>query len=734
MSRVNAWTQWGTLQEIVVGVVPEDACFGPIEPNYQPEINDEYVAKNTDWPAGPKRKETIRLANQELDNLSEILAGEVIKVNRTNKMNVNMERAADCMVSTVASAGDDKRCVKKLPAVVKRPNPPPCNSHVKTPIWSLNTQSGNACPRDVMITVGNVILEATMSKRARSFEWIQYRNIVNEWRRKDPFMLHKSAPTPMMADSSYDMSFWDLTDDERLKRQHDYKFVITEEEVFFDAADITRVGKDIFVSKSMVTNDAGIDWLRRELKGHVNVNGLHFPFDLHPSHIDCTFVPLLPPKGLNGTQGIALYNAERPPIESEMALWHNNNWRLVACPEPSHDDRPCWSQSSRWLSMNMLSLSEKCAVIEENELGMYNFLTDLGLDVVTVPFRNFFEFGGSIHCSTWDIARDDACVDYFPDRSEAYDGQKKFEDWYSRWDMKVTMPPNGHPYEAVRMVDNNNKAKEGADFARSQGSGFYVVEGDHTGTWSAGATTATEDVLRIDNMPVMESWEKPYMRRLADEVACVGGKLLEVGWGLALSGSRVQDYKHIVAEHHVIEGNATVFAQLKEFAAKENAKTDGTPKVVPHFGLWQDVVKDLKKKYGEAHFDSALYDTYPQDRATQHTHQFDFIKEFEPLLKPGGVITYCNLTSTGELATREGGNFDTVFDKYHRPLLKVAGFNHVAYPIKFKLSPETIKARGECEYYMHDICLVPLVYKEKEHKYSLKKDEEPMQKKAKTDA
>lgn len=38
---------------------------------------------------------------------------------------------------------------------------------------------------------------------------------------------------------------------------HNYQFCITEKEVLFDAADIMRAGKDIFVQLSMTCNRSG---------------------------------------------------------------------------------------------------------------------------------------------------------------------------------------------------------------------------------------------------------------------------------------------------------------------------------------------------------------------------------------------------------------------------------------------------------------------------------------------
>lgn len=107
-------------------------------------------------------------------------------------------------------------------------------------------------------------------------------------------------------------------------------------------------------------------------------------------------------------------NNERPPVKKEWDLWKKNDWDIVWAPQPNNPHRPAFSQSSKWLSMNLLSTSSKCMVIEEQERPMYDCLTDLGFDPIPVPFRHVFEFGGALHCATWDIKRKDECVDYFP--------------------------------------------------------------------------------------------------------------------------------------------------------------------------------------------------------------------------------------------------------------------------------------------------------------------------------
>ncbi len=106
-----------------------------------------------------------------------------------------------------------------------------------------------------------------------------------------------------------------------LKLNLQYQWTLTEFEPVFDAADMCRVGKDVFIQHGLVTNNSGIEWLRRELADLVRIHECHFPHDKLPIHIDATLVPLRPPKGLYGTEGLVLYNPEKPPTEAEATLW-----------------------------------------------------------------------------------------------------------------------------------------------------------------------------------------------------------------------------------------------------------------------------------------------------------------------------------------------------------------------------------------------------------------------------
>lgn len=422
-SVVNAWTQWGRLETVVVGRADPLSCHLPSEPANECEINDPDLARAIAWPGGcVKSSHAVKMATAQLQNLCDVLEAEHVEITSKRSVDTELKREMDKKCSLILQhppdAQSDQRVVTKHRTVTFRTEETDWSQRVSGPGWSVPSQYCATCPRDTMITMGDTILSATMSKRSRYFEYLACHGLALSFWRQDPCRVrYIAAPKPSMKDSMYSPGFWNWTKEERFSRMRDYMFCVNESEPVFDAADITRVGRDIFVQKSMTTNDSGIQWLTSSFP-HLRVHPMHFPYDMHPSHIDCTFVPLRPPTA--GSPGLVLINPERPPLQSESALWFRNDWKFVNCANPATWDRPAFSQSSAWLSMNLLSLSEKCVVIEENELPLFHLLSDLDFDIVTVPMRHMFDFGGAIHCCTWDVKRDDTCKDYFPDIADSW--------------------------------------------------------------------------------------------------------------------------------------------------------------------------------------------------------------------------------------------------------------------------------------------------------------------------
>lgn len=346
--------EWDPLEEVIVGTVegatvPEfDEAVRAITPSHAEWFFREYGGK-------PFPDEMIEKATVELDNLTRVL--------------------------------------EEAGVTVRRPDAMAFSEEFKTPWWKSKGLYA-AMPRDVFMVFGDTIIEAPMAWRSRYFEHFSYRALMNEY--FDGGGKWLVAPKSTMAEGFYDPTYNPDTAMEGGVKH----FVITENEIAFDAADFVRCGKDVFVQKSNVTNAKGIEWVRRHVSPEFTIHEVEFG-DAHPMHIDTTIVPLAPGKILINPSWVD----KLPPIF--------DSWEVLVAPPPTKSEDKALYFSSDWLTINTLSIDEKRVIVEEQELPLIEALKNWGFEPIPIPFRNFYPFGGSVHCATLDVRRRGSLTSYF---------------------------------------------------------------------------------------------------------------------------------------------------------------------------------------------------------------------------------------------------------------------------------------------------------------------------------
>ena len=349
MSTVWSCNEWDPLEEVIVGN-PLHARFPMADPSTQlAEFSDRPLCE---IPQGPFPKRIIEETEEDLNAFVEVLEG--------------------------------------LNITVRRPDTWPHEAKFSTVNWESEGYY-NYCPRDVMLVIGDQIIETPNVMRSRSQETFSYRSMMLEYLQSGARWY--SAPKPMLLDSLFDVDM-----DKPTPRN---------DEPAFDAANILRMGHDLIYLVSATGNELGGQWLQTILGDEFRV---HYLKDVYyGSHIDSTFVALRP--GLMLCNPARLCNDTLPEVLKQ--------WDVIYSPpmETSNSgyDAEYLSKSiaSDWIDMNLFSISPNLVVVDRDQVPLIKMLESYGLDVIPLKLRHAKMLGGGFHCTTLDVRRAGPLERYF---------------------------------------------------------------------------------------------------------------------------------------------------------------------------------------------------------------------------------------------------------------------------------------------------------------------------------
>lgn len=194
--------------------------------------------------------------------------------------------------------------------------------------------------------------------------------------------------------------------------------------------------------------------------------------------------------------------------------------------------------------------------------------------------------------------------------------------------------------------------------------------------WADMPASLSQNELLIGGWQVMQDWEVPLMRVMAEAVTEVKGDVLEIGFGMGICANEIA--RRDCNTYAVIEAHPDVAEAARKWGEQQSFP------VTVHEGLWQDVLPNLETRY-----DGVVFDTFPLAPEERGRNHFPFIPLAPTLLKPGGVLTLYS----DETADFRGEHLSLLLKSFPElRLIKVDG----------------LRPPDDCEYWQHSEMIVPV--------------------------
>ena len=292
--------------------------------------------------------------------------------------------------------------IKDFGVKIYRPKVSDIHKIFTTPYFNASTDHVFT-PRDLYLVVGDTIIETPSYEKHRYFETQAYYDIMYHYLSEGSRWI--AGPKPK------------LNGDYKISYNNNKYFRLLENEILFEAATITRMGRDLLYLVSVSGNQLGAKWLQNILGNQYKVHTTNQIY--HDSHIDSTVICL--------KKGLVLLNATRvnknncpsvfnkwdkiwfdkiTPYPKEILKFHKNvrlkiYKKLLKLGFNSNLNKI----HSEWVGINILSLDPTTVIVDKNQKHLIKKLEKYGINCIPISFRYSYIMGG-IHCCTLDTVRD----------------------------------------------------------------------------------------------------------------------------------------------------------------------------------------------------------------------------------------------------------------------------------------------------------------------------------------
>jgi scyllo-inosamine-4-phosphate amidinotransferase 1 len=341
--KVTSFNEWGVLKSVLIGTAT-NANFPALDEMFQLSMSQAGWTE-TPAPSGPVPQWIIDETNEDLDVLADTLMRLGIEVHRPDAISFEVPHFSESVMNMD---------------------------------WATDGQYAY-CPRDNMLVIGDQVIEAPMSTRARQHEMIAYSKLRRE-AIKDGARWY-AAPLPRLLDNEVGIDM--------------QQYKLSEDDPIFDAANVCRFDSDLLYLVSSTGNESGGKWLQNMLGGEFKV---HITDMYDSAHIDSTIVPL--------ERGTVVLNASR--VNDAMLPEFLSDWNKIYITEDMIEPQGFqgYPYASKWIAINMLALGNKRVVCDKNQPKIIAVLEKHGFTVIPLELRHSRTLGGGFHCVTLDLVRE----------------------------------------------------------------------------------------------------------------------------------------------------------------------------------------------------------------------------------------------------------------------------------------------------------------------------------------